>query len=184
MDNSLSFEYEVLKQYSRKGIFARSKQIATWTMRARELNNQNIRNTQHMEHDLNYDEKIAVSQLAAVANIMMLIEDLAIIFHSIKNGEIDYYKYLDAKGDDELGSVIGKFFDDMDNLSDQEICKILSFANLDSFEFLDTKEKEILAQIIINIITQIRKFFSKLILFRHNHIKIFRRYKHAGFPIF
>jgi len=184
MSNSLNFEYEVLKHYIRKGIFARSKQIATWTIRARELSKQTNRNTQHMEHDLNDNEKIAVAQLAAVANLMMLIEDFVIICHSIKNGEIDYYKYLDNKGDDELGTVIEKFFDNINNFSDQDICKMLSYGNLDSFDFLDQKEKEILGKISDGMIKQTRVFLNKLALFRHNHIKIFRRYKHAGFPIF
>lgn len=183
MNNPLNFEYEVFKHYYHKGIFARAGIITHLIAHLRENLQKENRMTQHQEIGLNDNEVVAVCQLAIIAHIMMFIEDLAVICQSIKDGKIEYYNFLDKSGDEDLGNFIRKFYEETKNATDQDLAKILSFSNLDSFEFVKDNEKEIVSKIIKQMLEKTRIFFDKVILFRENHIKIFRRYKHAGFPI-
>lgn len=95
MSNSLDFEWWVLKHYYQKGIFARADLIDILIKNLREFAQKSNRDSQHREFDLNDNEVIALLQLAIIAHIMMFIEDVAIICQSIKDGKIDYYKFLD-----------------------------------------------------------------------------------------
>ena len=183
MDNPLNFEYEVFKHYYHKGIFARAGTITHLIEYLRENLQKENRITRHQEIGLNDNEVVSVLQLAIIAHIMMLIEDLAVICQSIKDVKIEYYNFLDKSGDEDLGVFIRKFYEEIYNASDQDLSKILSFADLDSFEFVKADEKKIVSKIIKQMLGKTRTFFNKIILFRENHIKIFRRYKHAGFPI-
>lgn len=183
MNNPLNFEYEVFKHYYHKGIFARAGMIIHLIDHLRENLQKENRITQHQEMGLNDNETVAFLQLAIIAHIMMFIEDLAVICQSIKDGKIEYYNFLDKSGDEDLGVFIRKFYEGIQIASDQDLCKILSFTDLDSFEFVKDDEKEIVSKIIKQMLEKTKTFFNKIILFRENHIKIFRRYKHAGFPI-
>lgn len=184
MNNPLNFEYEVFKHYYHKGIFARAGIVTHLIAHLRENLQKENRVTEHQEVGLNDDEVVVVWQLAIIAHIMMFIEDLAVICQSIKDGKIEYYNFLDRSGDEDLGVFIRKFYGEIQNASDQDLSKILSFTDVDSFEFVKDDEKEIVLKIIKQMLEKTRTFFNKIILFRENHIKIFRRYKHAGFPIF
>ena len=183
MNNPLNFEYEVFKHYYHKGIFARSGMITHLIAHLRENLQKQSRTTQHQEIGLNDNEVVGFLQIAIIAHIMMLLEDLAVICQSIKDGKIEYYNFLDKSGDEDLGVFIRKFYAEIKKASDQDLCKILSFVDLDSFEFIKKDEKEIVGKIIKQLLEKTKIFFNKIILFRENHISIFRRYKHAGFPI-
>ena len=183
MNNPLNFEYEVFKHYYHKGIFARNGIVIHLIDRLRENLQKENRITQHQEIGLNDNEVVAVLQLAIIAHIMMFIEDLAVICQSIKDGKIGYYNFLDKSGDEDLGNFIRKFYEEIKNASNLDLSKILSFTDLDSFEFVKDDEKEIVSKIINQMLEKTKIFFNKIILFRENHITIFRRYKHAGFPI-
>lgn len=184
MSNPLNFEYEVFKHYYHKGIFARSGIIIHLIDHLRENLQKENRITQHQEIGLNDNEVVAFLQLAIIAHIMMFIEDLAVICKSIKDGKIEYYNFLDKSADEDLGVFIRKFYDEMKTASNQDLSRILSFSDIDSFELFENKEeKETVARIIKQMLEKTRIFFNKIILFRENHIKLFRRYKHAGFPI-
>lgn len=183
MNNPLNFEYEVLKHYYHKGIFARSGIITHLIDRLRENLQKENRTTQHQEVGLNDNEIVSVLQISIISHIMMFLEDLAVICQSIKDGKIEYYDFLDKSGDDDLGNFIKKFFNEIKNASDQDLSKILSFTDLDSFEFVNENEKKIVSEITKQMLEKIKIFFDKIILFGENHHSIFRRYKHAGFPI-
>jgi len=184
MNNPLNFEYEVFKHYYHKGIFARAGIITHLIAHLRENLQKENRITQHQEVGLNDNEVVAVLQLAIIAHIMMFIEDLAVICQSIKDGKIEYYNFLDKSGDEDLGNFIRKFYEETKNATDQDLAKILSLTDLDSFEFiLNGEEKQTVSRIIQQMLEKTRIFFDKVILFRENHIEVFRRYKHAGFPI-
>jgi len=183
LDNPLNFEYEVLKHYYHKGIFARSGIITHLITHLRENANKKNRTTKFQQIGLNDDEILAVLQISIISHIMMFLEDLAVICQSIKDGKIEYYDFLDKSGDEDLGKFISKFYNDIVKASDQDILKILSFTNLDSLDFLEENEKKVIENITKRMLEKIREFFIKIFIFRDNHIKIFRRYKHAGFPI-
>lgn len=181
MSTEISFEYEALKHYSRKGIFARTGLISQLILDLREISKKERSAMQ--EYGINENEGIAVLQIAIVSHIMMLIEDLAIICKSIREGKINYYAYLDKTGEEDLGKIIGEFYSEINEVHVEELSKILSYADLSSFEFVSESEKSTVVEIINQMIERSRIFFNKVTFFRMNHIKIFRRYKHAGFPI-
>ena len=183
MDNPLNFEYEVLKHYYHKGIFARTGIITHLIASLRENLQKENRTTQHQEIALNDNEIVSVLQISIISHIMMFLEDLAVICQSIKDGKIEYYDFLDKSGDDDLGNFIGNFYDKIENVSDQDLAKILSFTDLDSFQFVNENEKKIVSEIMKRILEKTKIFFQKTVLFGKNHHSIFRRYKHAGFPI-
>ena len=183
MSNPLNFEYEILKHYYHKGIFARAGIIVHLITHLRK-NLQNVdRTTAHQKIALNDNEAVSVLQISITSHIMMFLEDLAVICQSIKDGKIEYYDFLDKTGDDDLGNFIGNFYGDIGNATDQDLSKILSFGDLDSFELVNETEKKIILEIEKKMLEKTRIFFKKIILFGNNHHSMFRRYKHAGFPI-
>ena len=95
MGNPLNFEYEVFKHYYHKGIFARAGIITHLIAHLRENLQKENRITQHQEIGLNDNEAVSVLQLSIITHIMILIEDLAVICQSIKDGKIEYYNFFD-----------------------------------------------------------------------------------------
>lgn len=183
MSDELNFEYTVLKHYLHKGTFARAGIIQQLidNLRTIETKENYISKPQLM--GLNDDEVVSLLQIAIISHVMMFIEDLAVISKSISEGKIDYYVYLDKSGDDDLGRVIGKFYDEIHSAPNETFQKLLSYTDLKNFEFATESEKEIIQKIMDKMIERVKEFFIKITFFRNNHIKIFRRYKHAGFPI-
>jgi len=178
-----NFEYIVLQHYLHKGIWARAGIIDLLIRDLRQFSGKESRNNTNKEFDLNDNEIISTLQIAIISNLMMLIEDLAIICKSILEGKIDYYKFLDKSGDEELGKVIGNFYSEINTSSTEDLSKILSYADPKSFEFVLEEEQETVLKIKNQMIDKVRIFFNRITLFSENHRRIFRRYKHAGFPI-
>lgn len=125
----------------------------------------------------------AVLQIGAISHLMMLIEDVATIFTAIKNNDLDYYKYLDGKGDENLGSIIGKFYSNVDKLKDDDIRFMLGYLDPKNLKNSTESEKDFLRFIIQKNIKLMRYFLVKSGVFWSSHIDVFRRYKHAGFPM-
>ena len=183
MNKTSDFEYFVLNHYLKKGTFVRNGIIQQLIDDLRKMELKENYCSIPQEYGLNHDEVISSLQIAIISHIMMFIEDLAVISKAISEGKIDYYDYLDKSGDDDLGIVIRKFYENICAVSDETFEKLLSFTDLSNFEFGTTEEKEIIGKIMKKMIERVKIFFNKIIFFRENHIKIFRRYKHAGFPI-
>lgn len=132
---------------------------------------------------LNNKQKLALLQIGAIAHLMLLIEDVAVLFTSFKNNNPNYYEYLDRKGEDDLGAIIGKFYLGVDKLEDKEIQQILGYIEPKNLTNSNESEKDFLRFIIKKNIKSMRYFLIKSSVFWSSHIAIFRRYKHAGFPI-
>ena len=177
------FEYYVLKHYMHKGVFARTKIIKQLIEDLRNVENKENYDSKPREGGLNDDEIISAYQIAIISHIMMFIEDVAAISKSISEGKVEYYSYLDKEDDEDLGKVIGLFYGSIIKAPDESFRAMLSYSDLKNFEFANESQKIIIENIIKKIIENVRKFFIKVALFRQNHQKIFRRYKHAGFPI-
>ena len=131
--------------------------------------------------DLTNNQKLSLLQLGASSHLMILIEDMATMFTAFKQNDWDYYKYLDNKEKD-LGQVIGHFYNNIDSLKDEEIRNILGYANPSDLDITES-DRDFLRSIIKRNIDTMRYFLHKIQRFWTSHIKIFRRYKHAGFPI-
>jgi len=164
-------------------MFARAGLIDILIKNLREYSEKSNLTIKAQQFDLNKNEVIATLQIAIVAHIMMFIEDLAVICKSISEGNIGYYKYLDKPGDQDLGEVISNFYSEIESASDETLSKILSYTDVNDCEFVLEIEREIISKIRRQMIEKARAFLNRVIMFRANHIKIFRRYKHAGFPI-
>ncbi|HXV66254.1 MAG TPA: hypothetical protein VD731_03355 [Nitrosopumilaceae archaeon] len=172
-----------MKHYLHKGIWARVGLIDLLIDETRKYSEKLTQGDQSIQFGLTNKEITSALQISIISHIMMLIEDIAVFCKSIGEGKIDYYKYLDSSGDEDLGQIIKKFYDNIKQASDEQIAKILSYADVNSFEIKLNEEKEIVMKIIKLMIGKSREFFERAIFFRENHIKIYRRYKHAGFPI-
>lgn len=133
--------------------------------------------------DLTNRQKLSLLQVGTTAHIMMLIEDMATIFTSFKNEDGNYYKYLDSKEED-LGEIIGKFYNGIEDLSGEELRKILGYVDPKKLMEYTESDKDFLLSIIQKNEFTFRYFLKKVQRFWSGHIGIFRRYKHAGLPIF
>jgi len=183
MSEGLNWEYEILKHYHRHGMFGRRGLVSVFLDEINKNTKKKNRLTQQQDFGLNDNEVVSVLQVGAVAHIMMFIEDLAVICKAIQSEKIDYYAYLDKKGEEDLGKVIGEFYESIIKSSDEELRKILSYIEINKFDFENDTHKKLVDSIIKQNSEKTRNFFKKVDLFQHNHIGIYRRYKHAGFPI-
>lgn len=183
MFENLNWEYEVLKHYHRYGIFARRGLVSVFLAEINKNIKKEKRSTQKQDFGLNDNEVISVLQVGAVAHIMMFLEDLAVICKAIQIGKVDYYSYLDRSGEEDLGKIVGEFYNNIIKSNDDELRKILSYIEIDKFAFETNSDRQLVNSVIKQNIEKTKKFFTEVDIFRHNHIRIFRRYKHAGLPI-
>lgn len=132
--------------------------------------------------DLNNKQKLGLLQIGTISHLMLLIEDIATLFTAFKNNEWNYYEYLDRKGDEDLGVIISNFYLHIDELKDEDIRLVLGYANPRKLNYNES-DKDFLSSIIQKNIHSMRYFLVKASVFWRSHIGVFRRYKHAGFPI-
>ena len=116
-------------------------------------------------------------QLQIVSKIMMYIEDLIIILDSNRLNK-NYYYLLDTKSseDVDVGYRLGNFFNNLNSFSETTWRRILCYIGIES------KFKEV-DEIIRKNIESIKDILSNVADFNRTHRGIFRRYKHAGFPV-
>lgn len=173
----------ILREYHTHGLYSRVGVVNLFIDNMRR-NLETQENPSNQEFGLNPNQMTATLQVGAVSHIMMLIEDIAIFCLSFLNEDIDFYQYLDRKGNDDLGRIIDTFYKKIDFLSDDEFRKILSYINSEEYTFKNKNDKEFIISLMSKNIHVVKRFLIKSLVFRDSHIGIFRRYKHAGFPIF
>ena len=120
-----------------------------------------------------------------IAKIMIYIEDLAIISESLLRG-VNYYTLLDEEETSEetsdVGDIMKKFFKNIEHLSENDFTKIMSFGDPQDYA-KDNEEKQLLEKALKFEKEEFLKIFKKINDFGIEHHKVFRRYKHAGFPM-
>lgn len=185
MSKDLGFDHAILSQYSNYGILSRLRTVQLFeNLIKNELESPN-KITKDLESDLNTNKIIATLQIALVSHLMMFIEDLAIFCLSFLNKDWNYYQYLDKKTEGgDLGNLITQFFGKAELLSNDDLQKILSYIDPEKYSFQNEDHKKQVISVMERNFQSIRKFFTKVIIFRENHIGIFRRYKHASYPFF
>jgi len=111
----------------------------------------------------------------------MYLEDLVIILEAILKTDGDYYGLLDRDiiEDLDVGNRIKKFFEDKDNFSMANWRKILSYISPSN----QTRHSDVIAKLIELNIVAFKDFINSMQIFGETHHPIFKRYKHAGFPI-
>lgn len=120
-----------------------------------------------------------------IAKIMIYIEDLAIISESLLRG-VSYYALLDEKETSEetsdVGDMLEKFFKNIEHLSENDFAKIMSLGDPKDYAENDDEE-QLLKKALKFEKEEFLKVFKKINDFGIEHHKVFRRYKHAGFPM-
>lgn len=185
MSNEEYYKIYLLQDYHRRRLHGRLG-IIEFFLEQLEKNLQNEKREKISENKsgLDFNGKMAILQIGAISHIMMLIEDLAVFCISFIKNDPDYYRYLDSKGDDELGKIIYHFFTNIDSLKVEDCRKMLSLVNPDEHEFESEKEEKVFLSTLTKAILILKTFLVKTSVFRESHIEIFRRYKHATLPIF
>lgn len=82
-----------------------------------------------------------------------------------------------------MGAIIGKFYSNFESLTNDEVRKILSIVHPDEYEFDSDEDKNAMISSLLKNIKLMKYFIGKTSVFYESHIGIFRRFKHAGFPI-
>jgi hypothetical protein len=127
----------------------------------------------------------SIIQQEIIAKIMIYIEDLAIISESLLRG-VNYYSLLDKKetseGIQDVGDILKKFFENIDQLSESDFAKIMSYGQPNDYAIND-EEKQLLEKALQFEKEEYYRIFKILKDFGSEHHAVFRRYKHAGFPM-
>lgn len=182
MEKNIGFEHFLLSEYHKRGIFSRTKIIQLFRTTIQNQLKIVDKLTKEPEFGLSTNQLISTLQIGLVSQLMMFIEDVAVLCWSFLENK-NYYQYLDKESQDEdLGNIIGMFFSKIDSLSDDDLKEILQYLDPQNYEFESDEEKSLLISAMEKNYSSTRKFLKKLEVFRDNHIGIFRRYKHASFP--
>jgi len=117
-------------------------------------------------------------QIEIISKIMMYIEDLVALLESNRLN-INYYELLDksTKNDIDLGERIGNFFKSLDTFTSSDWKKILCYIQDNQNAYPKANE------LMNKSIERVKDFLKYMDSFSKSHSRIFRRYKHAGFPI-
>lgn len=179
-----NFEMAILQAYQKKGLPARLSLVLFFLSKISTNYTNPAKDPKQETYGTNANEKMAILQLGAISQLMILLEDVALFCYVfLQDKPFDYYQFLDKKGEDDLGAIIGNFYKNTENLTFNEIRKIMSYGKSNDFDFLNDDDRKILEIAIKNGVSWGHYFLNKLSVFYDSHIAIFRRIKHASFPI-
>lgn len=118
-------------------------------------------------------------QIEIISMIMMYIEDLIILLESNRLNK-NFYELLDIRSEKELdvGKRIGKFFDSMDSFTLRDWRRILCYVGSK-----DPHCSSAINTVFSKNIEAVKTLLKDVESFGQTHHRIFRRFKHAGFPI-
>lgn len=130
---------------------------------------------------------ISMMQIEIISKIMMYIEDFAIIAQSLLRGT-NHYKLLDQKKNpntgekEDVGDIVSEFFSKLNSLTNDEVCKILSYGQPDEFN-LDYELVQMLKTSREKEVNEFKRVVQLIGDFGKEHHPSFHRYKHAGLPM-
>jgi len=173
----------LLQNYFRRGYASRIKTLMSLIEKIDEKNTQREDEFRAKNTGLSNTEKQAALQIASISVLMIYTEDLIAICMARLENHFDYYKYLDSKEED-LGKLLFEFVQKIPQFSESDLRKILGYMDPEKFEFDSDQQKSTMEKIISKNCSQTQEFLQRISDFRGAHVAIFRRFKHAGFPIF
>jgi hypothetical protein len=176
-EESIESEYLVLRNYKENGIAGRG-----FLIRILETALQQIENDTWIKTIPN-NEKPQVRSLVQIdilSKIMMLIEDLAILAESFRQGR-NFYDFLHDKTVD-IGEMIETFFKSIDSMSKEELMIMLSYESPEKLG-LNEQSYSILNRVVDSNLAEVRRILKEIGSFGKTNHPAFKRYKHAGFPI-
>ena len=137
----------------------------------------------------NIDKQIMLAKITIqheiIAKIMLYIEDLAIISESLLQG-VDHYMLLDKQETPKIipdvGVTVQNFFKNIEYFSRSDFAKIMSLGD-PTYYTTNDEEDQLLERVLEFEKEEYLTMFKILKDFGTQHHPVFRRYKHAGFPI-
>jgi hypothetical protein len=120
-------------------------------------------------------------QIDIVSKIMMYVEDLAILAESISLNR-DFYELLIDENVD-IGDKTGKFINKADSLTYEELLQIMSYLDIEQIGS-DDIWRELLKKHFDYHVEKVRRRLQEITSFsKANHL-FYKRFNHAGMPIF
>jgi hypothetical protein len=129
------------------------------------------------DNDLNLFKSLI--QIDIISKIMLYIEDLIILMESNRLNK-NFYELLDVANEKEVdvGQRLGDFFKSFETIDTSDWKKMLCY-----IESHETGCTPIVDIVLEKNISAIKGILRDIDSFGKSHHRIFRRYKHAGFPI-
>lgn len=180
-------EYFLLRNYLEYGLIARGN-LLNLTDTALDLFNNNslllkVRGkiTRMQFNKSDQDKLRSTLQLDIITKIMMYVEDFIILAESFRQKRNFYDIITSDDPKDDIGNLLKTFFDSIENLSEAELKKMLSYGD-ETLLDLSENEKTVLNKILQGNMREFRRILIELRDFSRTHHPIWKRYKHAGFP--
>lgn len=180
----------LLRNYSSNSFLTRGWLLKLMLSKLKEITD--TKKTNLDEKTIYLDEKSlpifqSIIQIDIISKIMMYIEDLIILSEAMLVNDGDYYELLDRHEPEsvDLGDRIGIFLQRFtDNeISEDQYKKILSYLTPAELENLDKRCRDIIARLVKSNIESFKNMLIMVGNFRRSHSQVFRRYKHASFPM-
>jgi hypothetical protein len=135
-------------------------------------------------HKIDDKDKIVIRSyvnIDIISKIMMYIEDVVVYSKSFIANK-NYYSEFLAPSSKDLGEVIKCFFKCVDDLSDNDILKMMSWIDMTS-AITNHELTESIKIIKEYNITKVRNILSELKDFGESNHPLYKRYKHGGMPV-
>lgn len=133
--------------------------------------------------DKDKQKVLCLLHIDLVSKLLLFIEDYVIFAESFRQKRSFYSIVSSNKKEDDVGLLVKKFLKDAPDFSFQETQQILSYTSPDVLE-MNQKEKEVVDKIQRGNIDDMKRVFKEMREFGESHHLIFKRFKHAGFPVF
>lgn len=179
LDDKTKLEYLLLRTYQNYGSYAREASIQKDIDAINKLGTEQsfiLLQGSTEEQKKSKEVLYSIFQLEIISKIKFDIEDLAIFAESRRCNKT-FYELLE----EDVGAIAGNFYKNIENTSFGDWCKIFSYVNPESEDFLD-EDKKLLLKYIKSNVSEIKSGLNEIDVFSREHHQIFRRFKHAGIP--
>ncbi|MCV0430468.1 hypothetical protein [Nitrosopumilus sp.] len=124
----------------------------------------------------------SIIQTDIISKLMMLVED-AVIFMESRRRNVSFYSIV-TNSDIDVGLVIKEFFENLEKLSTNELWEIMSYVDVNSTNWETSEDARLVEKYLTINISEMRRLLSELKEFSTTNHPLFKRFKHAGFPVF
>lgn len=177
LDEKTKVEYMLLRNYQENG-----KTLRGFLLKMPFLSLEQIEDDK-WHFKFNENEKLKIKsfiQIDIISKIMMYIEDLAILSESFMS-QRNFYDIINDNSID-IGEMIRRFFEKISYISDEGIYKIMSYAPSDKLGLDDGST--IVNKYLNSNVKELRRILKEIGNFGITNHPLFKKFKHAGTPIF
>jgi hypothetical protein len=123
-------------------------------------------------------------QIDIISKIMMFSEDIAAFSTAFLENK-SFYEMLDTTDTkDDLGKKIKNFYDNVDNLTDKQIYRIMNYMAEEEVNLFETKERDLILRNMKASAVAIKRVLSQIGIFGRTNHPFFKRFKHSALPIY